>query len=248
MMNNLLIDIGNSRIKIFTGKQNSGVKALSSSKYNKRDFQSVFKKIISDIKSDFDTACVSLTNRKYRVTVKNVLKNFSPHAGILFVDTQTKIPLKLDYANTLGSDRICSSVGAFLKYGKANNFLLVIDFGTATTFNLILNGVYKGGMISAGAETILTNLSMLTALKGLKLPDNAKQINNNTPDSIKAGAFFQSLYTAVMFITEMKKKYPSLYVIATGGLAGVFSKKTNLINKVDRFLTAEGLNYIIKGI
>ena len=165
-------------------------------------------------------------------------------SSTVFINKKIKLPIKIKYSSTLGSDRICSAVAAFSKYRKRKK-ILIIDFGTATTYNLLINGIYEGGIITPGVETSLHSLINKTSLPIVKLDSKVKLITNDTINNIKSGIWFQNLYTVERIIQEIKKKHKNLFVIATGGLSHLIYGKSELIDKLEKDLVLEGINFIL---
>ncbi|MBL8008174.1 MAG: type III pantothenate kinase [Ignavibacteria bacterium] len=243
-MNNLLIDIGNSDIKagkaVFPGKS---IRLLKRFSYTKENFEHDFRENIDGLTdSGFNKIGISVLSERNISFLKNFFgKKFtlSPE----FINRNSNLPVKIRYSESLGNDRICSASAAQILYGKKN--ILVIDFGTATTFTLLCKGIITGGIISPGIKTSLNSLISNTTLPGIRLAFPRKLYGNNTENNIKAGVLYQSLFSAERIIKETRKKYPDLFVAATGGLAGLISGKTSLINTVDRYLVLKGINFII---
>jgi type III pantothenate kinase len=240
-MKNLLIDIGNSNIKTAVGNDDkiTGVKRLG---YAKNNFELHINKILN-YKSDFDAVGVSCLNKKYYAIINKLLfKKFNVKP--LFVQYNSKLPIKLDYERTLGNDRICSASAAVMKYPYKKN-ILVIDFGTATTYNLISNKIFKGGIITPGILTSLQSLNNKANLPKTGIRGINKLISNKTKENIISGVIHQSLFTAEGVIASLKKKYRNLFVISTGGLVEFVYEKSGLINKKEKNLVLEGINYIV---
>jgi len=165
----------------------------------------------------------------------------------LWVNAQTKTPIKikLDNPRELGADRIVNAVAGFEKYGGP---LIIVDFGTATTFDYISSrGEYRGGMIAPGIaisnEALFEKASKLPHIE-IKRPKYA--LGKNTIESMQAGIFFG--YIGMVdeivrrLIKEVKGKKPK--VIATGGFTSLIVPDSKTINKTDPFLTLEGLRLI----
>ena len=100
-------------------------------------------------------------------------------------------------------------------------------------------------MITPGIETSLHSLIKKTSLPKVKLDSNVKLITNDTLNNIKSGVWFQNLYTTERIILELKKKHKNLFVIATGGLSHLIFDKTRLIDKLEKNLVLEGINFIL---
>lgn len=186
-----------------------------------------------------ESAYISLLDRCSHNEVTSLTHEYIPK----FVNTQIPLPIKIDYTNTLGSDRICSAVGAYKKFKKRSN-ILIIDFGTATTFNVVSKGVYKGGMISTGIKTSADALLTKTTLPKVSLIHKVKLINKDTENAIKSGLVFQQVFFVQKAIEEYKKLFKEMFVVATGGGMETMKKHVKYINKVEPNLVLEGLNHI----
>ena len=241
-MRNLLLDIGNSSIKIAIS---SGNKIYNVKRYNysKNNFTNIIKKILKYNRKEFDSIGISCLNSDYRKILLNNIKN-KYSINPFFVKFAHNLPIKLKYEKSLGNDRICSAVAASMKYRNKKN-ILIIDFGTAATYNFVSNNIFIGGLITPG---ILTSLQSLNSranlpLTGIKNINNL--ITNNTKTNILSGVIHQSLFTTEAIIKNLKKKYKNLFVISTGGLAELIFKKSCLIDKIEDNLVLEGINYIL---
>ncbi|MDQ3019747.1 MAG: type III pantothenate kinase [Bacteroidota bacterium] len=244
-MSNLLIDIGNSEIKIGEGNSKIySVRLLKKSSYSKNNFKKDFKLIIENVfvKNAFDKAGISILKDGNEKFLNNYfIKNFNIKP--VFINRNLKLPVKINYSKGIGNDRICNALAANEIYKSKN--ILVIDFGTATTYTLISNKILIGGMISPGIKTSLNSLIKNTSLPNVKLNFPKKIINNTTINNIKAGVLYQSLFSVEKVISELIKTKAGLFVIATGGYSNLISKKTNLINKVDKNLVLKGINIFL---
>lgn len=161
---------------------------------------------------------------------------------------KTGINIKYDNPKEVGADRIVNAVAAHEIYQRP---LIIIDFGTATTFCAVTkNGDYLGGTICPGikisAEALFERAAKLPRVELIKTPG---VICKNTVSSMQAGIIYG--YTgSVDFIVEKMKKEMEAYgeynplVIATGGLANLISKDSKYIQKVVPYLTLEGLRII----
>lgn len=158
--------------------------------------------------------------------------------------TKTGMPILYDNPREVGADRIVNAVAA---YSKRQSCLIVVDFGTATTFDyLSARGEYLGGAIAPGlvisAEALYTHASKLPRVEIVCPP---QVIAKNTVNSMQSGLFFGYIGLVDGIVGRMKqesKEQP--WVIATGGLAGLVAAESKTINEVDSFLTLEGLRII----
>ena len=162
---------------------------------------------------------------------------------------KTGINIKYDNPKEVGADRIVNAVAAYEIYKKP---VIIIDFGTATTFCAVReNGDYLGGCICPGirisADALFERAAKLPRVE-LEVPKNV--ICKNTVSSMQAGILFgyvgQVEYIVKKMKEEMKKSKfkEEPLVIATGGLANLIAKETKAIDKVDSDLTLEGLKIL----
>jgi len=153
------------------------------------------------------------------------------------------IDLDIDQPASLGADRAVNAVAAHAQYGGD---LIVVDFGTATTFDVVdFNGAYKGGIIAPGInlslDALVGNTAKLPRI-AIEAPKSASVIGTNTEDQMLIGVFWG--YVAMMegLIARMKAEIGRpAKVIATGGLAVLFDQHTTIFDAVDADLTLNGL-------
>ncbi|MCK4755227.1 MAG: type III pantothenate kinase, partial [Calditrichia bacterium] len=147
---------------------------------------------------------------------------------------------------SVGADRICNAVAGKRKYGVP---LIVLDFGTATTFDCINeNGDYLGGVICPGIESAATILHRKAAkLPKIELIFPPKVIGLNTEESMQSGIMYGSVELIEGLIRKIKKELSgNPKVVATGGLAHTIAKRTKAIDVVDENLNLEGIYQIYK--
>jgi type III pantothenate kinase len=164
----------------------------------------------------------------------------------LIINSDLDLGMAVNYRDpkTVGADRLCNAVAGIKKYGKP---LIVLDFGTATTFDCIdRNGDYLGGLIAPGIETSISALHRRAAklpLIELKIPDFC--IGRTTEESIQVGILRGSIHFVEGLIKDIRAELgQSAKVIATGGLAKIIAEKTEIIDEVDPFLSLEGIALI----
>lgn len=156
--------------------------------------------------------------------------------------TRTGLNIKVDNPKEVGADRIANCVAAYRKYGGC----IQIDFGTATTFNVITDqGEFVGGVISPGVKTSMDSLVNNTAkLPRIELERPDSILAKNTVTNMQAGIIFgfAGLVDRIvsMIRAEMNQELP---VIATGGLGTLIAKELKYL-RVDRTLTLEGLRIL----
>ncbi len=153
------------------------------------------------------------------------------------------IDIDVDQPKSLGADRAVNAVAAHAKY---SGDLIIVDFGTATTFDVIdFNGAYKGGIIAPGInlslDALVGNTAKLPRI-AIEAPRSNSVIGTNTEDQMLIGVFWG--YVALMegLIARMSAEIGRpAKVVATGGLAVLFHEHTDIFDAVDADLTIEGL-------
>jgi len=159
---------------------------------------------------------------------------------------RTGVQIRYDNPKEVGADRIVNGVAAYRKYGGP---AVVIDFGTATTFDAIAaNGDYLGGAIAPGIRISMEALFSRAAklpLVELLAPREGNVIGKNTVESMQAGIIFGFVGQIDGVVERMRGELGgSCRVIATGGLAGLIASHSRAIEVVDENLTLEGLRYL----
>ena len=156
------------------------------------------------------------------------------------------IRIKIKKYNQLGSDRIANAVGAFYKL-KHN--CLIVDFGTATTFDIVKTpGTYEGGVIAPGISLSIKDLSKNTALLPIvKLKYKSKIYGKNTKEAINAGFIwgYQGLINNIIKKINKTEKF-KYKVILTGGYSNLFKKFVDEKTIVDEDITIKGIIRIYK--
>ena len=164
----------------------------------------------------------------------------------LFVEpgVKTGMPVKYENPAEVGADRIVNGVAAFEKYGGP---CIVVDFGTATTFDAISkNGDYLGGVIAPGLGISADALFERTArLPRIDIRKPERVIGSTTVGSLQSGLYFGYLGLVDGILERLLKEMgKETKVIATGGLAELISGGSKYISSVDDLLTLEGLRII----
>ncbi len=156
-------------------------------------------------------------------------------------NVKLNVQVKLPNPAEVGADRLVNAIAAHKRYGGP---MIIIDFGTATTFDVIDdNGDYLGGVISPGVNLSVEALSMAAA----KLPRVAVEkpdrvIGNSTVSAIQSGIFYGYVSMIEGMVERITKEYGGpMKVLATGGLATLFNEATTIIEYVDQELTTYGL-------
>jgi type III pantothenate kinase len=166
----------------------------------------------------------------------------------LLVGSDTTAGIKIEYRDpgSVGADRIANAAGAFERYGAP---AIVVDFGTATTFDVLLEGRrYLGGVIAPGVLTGAEHLVRRAARLGaFELKPPARVVGRSTEESLQSGVFYGAVGevdSIVRRIAAEESIQPK--VIATGGLAQAIAAHSETIQEVDPDLTLYGLRIIFE--
>ena len=164
----------------------------------------------------------------------------------VIVSGNMDLGLSIRYADrsAVGADRICNAIAGYKKYGGP---LIVIAFGTATTFDVVdRNGDYLGGVISLGLESAAAELHRRAAkLPRIELHFPAKVIGTDTTESMQAGIMFGAVDAVEGLVNRIRKELRSdARVIATGGLASIIARETTMIEACEPSLVLEGIRLI----
>jgi len=173
------------------------------------------------------------------------LKYFKKDAIVIGPGIKTGMNIKYDNPRQVGADRIVNAVAAFKKYGGP---VIVVDFGTATTYCAISKSCeYLGGSIAPGikisSDALFANAAKLTRVE---LQKPGKVICKNTIQSIQAGTVYGYVGAVDYIVRKMKDELgeEEVKVVATGGLSTLIASESEEIQIVDKFLTLDGLKFI----
>ena len=180
-------------------------------------------------------------------TLRQVCERYF-HLKPMFVEPgiKTGMPILVDNPAELGADRLVNGVAAFARYGGP---CIVVDFGTATTFDVITaKGEYVGGVISPGlaisAEALFSRAARLSRVD-IKKP--AKVVGTNTVAHMQSGLYYGyiGLVDGILErILQEVSSTPAPKIIATGGLARLIADDSRFIETIDDMLTLDGLRII----
>ena len=153
------------------------------------------------------------------------------------------IKINVKNINQIGSDRIVNSIK-----GKEFKDCLIIDFGTATTFDIVKNGIYDGGVIAPGVKLSIKNLSQSTALLPMfDLKNQQKSYGKNTKDALNAGFIWGYEGLINNIINKITKNWKIKYkIILTGGYANLFKKIIKRRAIVDQNITIKGVSKVYR--
>lgn len=248
----LVIDIGNTNIKYGVW---SGDEMLASFRVSSRisrtadEYGSVLVNLLGNScikKTDIDGIIISSVIPTLNYTICHMCEYFFGITPLMVgPGVKTGMNIKVENPKEVGADRIVNNVAAYKKYGGP---VIVIDFGTATTFNVVDgNGSFIGGVIAPGIKTALEGLVHNTAqLPMIELVSPPKVIAKNTETNMQAGIIFGFSGLVDNIVGKIKKELGdnNVKVVATGGLGEIIAKETRCIDVVDRMLTLFGLKII----
>lgn len=157
------------------------------------------------------------------------------------------ISLRYDNPREVGADRIVNAVAAFDKYSKKGMPMIIVDFGTATTFCALLpTGEYLGGAIAPGIGISTEALFQRTAkLPRIELIKPKNVISRNTVNAMQAGVIYGYVGQMDGIVRHMKEELGgNAFVVATGGFANTMAAESDSIDVVEPFLTLDGLRIL----
>jgi len=177
-------------------------------------------------------------------TLRNVCEKYF-NLKPLFIEpgVKTGMPVHYDNPAEVGADRIVNGVAAFEKYGGP---CVIVDFGTATTFDVVsAKGEYMGGVICPGIGISAEALFMRTArLPRVDIRKTPRVIGTNTVASLQSGLYYGYIGLIDGVLERLLAELGKATVIATGGLAPLFGGGSKYISAVDDLLTLEGMRII----
>ncbi len=159
-------------------------------------------------------------------------------------DVKLDIDVLVDDPAQVGADRLVNAVAGYQKHKEA---FVVVDFGTATTFDLIDHqGAYRGGVIAPGINLSLEALDLAAArLPRITVKKPSVVVGRNTVSAMQSGIYWGYVGLLEGLIKRIHNEFgDTTKVLATGGLAPLFAEATAIINEIDLDMTIRGLNYI----
>ena len=246
----LVVDVGNTHITlgVFDGK----------------DLKATFRMTAKQPRTSDEYGiqlCDLLVHRDFKVKdihdviISSVVPDIMHSLGsaiIKYFGVKPMVPTNLDmgikintmYPKDVGPDRIVDAVAAYEKYGAP---CIVIDYGTATTYDIVdKDGVFQGGVISPGIRTSARALwGGAAMLPEIEIRKPASIIAKETVSSMQGGLVFGYIGQTEYIIKKIKEAgYEDAKVIATGGLGSILVSETDMIDIYDPDLTLEGLRMI----
>ncbi len=234
----LVGDIGNSETKICL--VNSKKKIIKRITFNTKDVsQLLLKKKLTKIKNIKKILFCSVVPRTFRL----VKYFFTNQYGIKCYELKelklkNLLQIKVNYKQ-IGSDRLANSIGVM---NIKNNFI-ILDFGTATTFDVLIKNTYLGGIIAPGLKLSLNTLiDKATLIPKLNLKKTQKVIGMNTINAVRSGFFwgYRGLIDNIVK-SIFKETGKSFKIISTGGFSYLFKKTLNKKIIINKDITIKGL-------
>ena len=240
----LIGDIGNTDIKLCLFNINKKKIKKITLKTEKLSFSYMRSKLKGvKFKNIKKILFCSVVPKSYKL----VKKFFNLHTDIKCkeikdLDISRLIKIKVNNKQ-IGSDRIANAISAA---NNKNNFIIV-DFGTATTFDVVLKNTYIGGVIAPGLELSLSNLiNKASLIPKIKFNKVKKVLGKNTVESVRSGFYwgYTGLINNIICLITKEFKY-KFKIILTGGLAHLFKSNLKYNSFIDKELTLNGLIKII---
>lgn len=246
----ITIDIGNTNIKIGLfdqkGKLCNSFKMSTDVKRTSDEYVALLLQLLTYNNIDVHTvggAILSSVIPQLDYTFTNVIKYvFGIKPLVVGVGVKTGLAIRYEFPRELGSDRIITCVAAEKQYGAP---FILVDFGTATTFNVVNDKhEFVGGAIALGLKASIESLARCTArLPNVELETPSKVTAQSTRKAIQSGVIYGAV-GQVKYIIERIKAETGLSdasVIATGGMANIIADVEPLFDHIDRELSLKGL-------
>ena len=248
----LAIDVGNTNtvFAIFDGQKKEAEWRCSTKEERTADEYFVWLKTIME-----------LNHHKTSLVTAVILSSVVPQVGFNLrilsdryfncrplvvgkIDCKLPIEVKVDEGSSVGADRLVNTAGAFDKYGGN---IIIVDFGTATTFDVVgKEGAYLGGAIAPGVQTSVRALhETAAALPYVDITKPHQIIGKNTKACIQSGVFWGYIGLIEGLIKKIRsEREVETKTVATGGLGPLFARETNIFDHIDLDLTMHGMSVI----
>ena len=248
-MNYLIGDIGNTNIKIC--KINKNFKIVNTYLFDtkNKNFKKIFNKNLKRIiKRDtnnkvlFSSVVPSVYSKIRKILKKKKMKVFE----VKKFNLRKLMKFKVKKYSQLGSDRIANAIGAYYKFKSS---CIVIDFGTATTFDVVKKqAIYDGGVIAPGIRLSIENLFSSTALLPMfKLTKYPSKYGKNTKEALSSGFFwgYEGLINNIIK-KIIKTNGNNFKIVLTGGYSYLFKNRLVKKAKIENDVTIQGIIIIYK--
>jgi len=197
--------------------------------------------------ADIDDCIISSVVPQSLFNLRNLARRYlKVEPLVVGENVELGIPIRIQKPSEAGADRLVNAIGGYLKYGGP---LILIDSGTATTFDVVgADGAFEGGVISPGINLSMQALHSAAArLPRVAIAKPAHVIGKGTVEAMQSGVFWGYVALIEGLIERIKREYHApLQVIATGGVASLFEGATDRIDAFDPDLTLRGLLEIVR--
>ena len=243
----ILGDIGNTETKIFLVSTNNKIikkLSLSTTDINYTRLNKLFINFIADYKKVKKILFCSVVPKSLSIIKKFLSKKTKLKCyEVKELNLKSLIQIKANYKQ-VGSDRLTNAISLV----NNNNNFIILDFGTATTFDVLVKNVYSGGIIAPGVRLSLNTLSdKATLIPKIDLKQIKNVIGNNTISAVRSGFFWGYAGLIDNIINLIKKETrKSFKVIITGGFSDLFKKSIKTKVNHNKNITVDGLIKISK--
>ncbi len=248
----ICLDVGNTNIKYAVFDGDNLVLSFRVATEHKKTSDEYGGQVLSILNnngigiSDIKGGIISSVVPQLDYTLERMCRNYLKIKPLMLAPgLKTGLNLKVDNAREVGADRVVNNVAALKKYGAP---LIIVDFGTATTFNVIdEKGEFIGGVIAPGIKGSLDSLVNGTAkLPRVEIERPNSVIGKNTVTNMQSGIVFGFAGLVEYIVKKIKRemKYENVTTVATGGFSEIIATEIYCIDHVDKLLTLEGLKYL----
>jgi type III pantothenate kinase len=237
---NLIFDIGNSSTKVAVFNEFVKVESLRVKHFTASGLHKIFSPYQGKIKKAIISTVRDIPEYIIDLATLNV-----PYVHIL--SHRSKLPFKNGYLTpeTLGPDRLAAVAGAFLHYPGEE--VLIIDAGSAVTYDFLSGKSYKGGNISPGLSMRFRALHRFTGkLPLVSTTEKLRSPGRNTHEAISAGVTIGLVYEINEYIRTFEQKHKEIKVILTGGDSGYLKERLDFEVEYLPDIVMDGLNYILE--
>ena len=244
---NILGDIGNTETKLFLiSSKNKLLKNITfqSKNINERSINTKLKVLQKDYKKIKKILFCSVVPKNFNMIKRFLSKKVKCKCyEVKELDIKSLIKINVNYKQ-VGSDRLTNAISLA---NHKNNFI-ILDFGTATTFDVLIKKTYKGGIIAPGIKISLNTLSdKATLIPKINLKRISKVIGDDTISAVRSGFFWGYAGLIDNIINLIKKETrKSFKLVITGGFSDLFKKSIKTKLKKDKNITINGLIKISK--
>lgn len=246
----LAIDAGNTNtvFAVYEGEEQRGLWRAATDTHRTADEYAVWLIQLMSLQGvepkDIDDAIISTVVPAALFNLTNLCQNYFHTQAVVIGDPDVNLGMAVNVPNPaeVGADRLVNAVAAFREYGGP---LIIIDFGTATTFDVVsADGSYEGGIIAPGVNLSMEALHMAAAklpLVAVRRPQSV--VGTNTVGAMQSGIFWGYVGLIEGLVKRIKDELgtPDMKVVATGGLSSLFFNASDAIDLTDKDLTLRGL-------